>query len=69
LIVEDSKKEFSEFSQIGYGLDQPTDRKQSDFVAVRGTVETNSVVQNLEREKGEIKEKAKRLLHAIDRFR
>ena len=69
LIVEDSKKEFSDFSQIGYGLDQPPDKKQSDFAAVRGTAETNSVVQNLEREGVEIKERAQQLLRTIDRFR
>lgn len=47
MILEDSKKEFGAFARIGYGVDQPEDLMQRDFEAVRGTIETNSVVQRL----------------------
>ncbi len=69
LIIEDSKKEFSELSRIGYGLDQQPEKRQADFEAVRGTVGTNAVVQKLEREAVEIKERAGQLLRTIERFR
>lgn len=47
MILEDSKKEFGAFARIGYGVDQPEDLTQRDFEAVRGTIDTNSVVQKL----------------------
>ncbi|MCX6142717.1 MAG: DUF4954 family protein [Ignavibacteriales bacterium] len=47
MILEDSKKEFGDFAHIGYGLDQFEENKKKDFEAVRGTSETNSVVQKL----------------------
>jgi hypothetical protein len=47
MILEDSKKEFGDFAHIGYGLDQVEENKKKDFEAVRGTSETNSVVQKL----------------------
>jgi len=46
-IIEDSKKEFGAFAKIGYGLDQSSEDLQRDFEAVRGTIETNAVVQKL----------------------
>ena len=46
-IIEDSKKEFGSFARIGYGLDQSGEDMQKDFEAVRGTIETNGVVQKL----------------------
>ena len=46
-ITEDSKKEFGSFARIGYGLGQSEENKRKDFEAVRGTIETNSVVQKL----------------------
>jgi len=46
-IVEDSKKEFGAFARIGSGLDQSAENKQQDFESVRGTIQTNGVVQKL----------------------
>jgi hypothetical protein len=46
-IIEDSKKEFGAFAKIGYGLDQSDDNLRKDFEAVRGTIESTSVVQKL----------------------
>ncbi len=47
MVSEDSKKEFGGFARIGYGLDQSAENMQKDFEAVRGTIETNGVVQKL----------------------
>jgi hypothetical protein len=57
MVLDDSKKEFGAFARIGYGLDQPEEELQKDFEAVRGTVETNSVVQKLVSEGDAIKER------------
>jgi len=68
MILEDSKKEFGAFAKIGYGVDQTEENVQRDFEAVRGTAETNSVVQKLVAEGTAIqqrKEQFKALLSAI----
>jgi hypothetical protein len=57
MILEDSKKEFGDFARIGYGLDQLEGIKQKDFEAVRGTIDTNIVVQKLAAEGSAIKQK------------
>ncbi len=57
MVLDDSKKEFGAFARIGYGLDQSEERLQQDFDAVRGTIETNSVVQKLVSEEAAIKER------------
>ncbi len=50
MILEDSKKEFASFARIGYGIDQQEQDRVKDFEAVRGTAETNGVVQKLANE-------------------
>jgi len=65
MVTEDSKKEFGAFARIGYGLDQTEENVQKDFEAVRGTIETNGVVQKLAAEGDAIrlrKEQFKNLL-------
>jgi hypothetical protein len=57
MILDDSKKEFGAFARVGYGLDQSEAGLQSDFEAVRGTIETNSVVQKLVSEGAAIRER------------
>jgi hypothetical protein len=47
-VIEDSKREFGPFSRIGFGLDGTDEEKNGDFAAVRGTIETNSVVKKLQ---------------------
>jgi hypothetical protein len=67
-IVEDSKKEFGSFARIGYGLGQSDENKRKDFEAVRGTIETNSVVQKLTAEGAALhqrKEQFKELVASI----
>ena len=67
-IIEDSKKEFGPFARIGYGLGQSEENKRKDFEAVRGTIETNSVVQKLSAEGAALrqrKEQFKELVASI----
>jgi hypothetical protein len=68
MILEDSKKEFGDFARIGYGLDQSQEEKKKDFEFVRGTSETNGVVQKLSAEVAAIaktKEQFKALVKSI----
>jgi hypothetical protein len=46
-ILEDSRREFGAFARIGYGLDLPDAVGEADFAAVRGTMESNAVIQTL----------------------
>jgi hypothetical protein len=50
MILEDSKREFGAFARIGYGIGQTNDLREIDFTAVRGSSDTNAVVQKLVRE-------------------
>jgi hypothetical protein len=68
MILEDSKKEFGDTARIGYGLDQIEDIKKHDFEEVRGTSQTNGVVQKLAAEAAAIrqgKEQFKALVASI----
>ena len=47
MVLKDSKKEFGSSARIGYGIDQDAENLQKDFEAVRGTIETNNMVEKL----------------------
>ncbi|MGA3243791.1 MAG: DUF4954 family protein [Bacteroidota bacterium] len=64
-IIEDSKKEFGAFAKIGYGLDQSVEDLQRDFEAVRGTIETNGVVQKLAAEGAAIRQRKEQFKNLI----
>jgi hypothetical protein len=57
MILEDSKREFGPFAKIGYGIDQSEEAMERDFTAVRGSSETNSVVQKLVKEGNDIQQR------------
>ncbi len=68
MILDDSKKEFGAFARIGFGLDRTEEEQNRDFEAVRGSAETNSVVQKLVKEAEEFKQrtaKYKELVAAV----
>ncbi len=67
-IVDDSKKEFAAFARIGFGLGMTEDERTAEFTAVRGSAETNSVVQKLVREKTALQERSERLSQLLSRF-
>jgi len=50
MVLEDAQREFGAFARIGYGIDGTDDMRNNDFTAVRGTSESNAVVQHLVRE-------------------
>lgn len=65
LQLDDASKEFGNFSRIGYGLDLSEEEKTKDFEAVRGNIETNSVIQKLATEKEGIHERAFRVKEVL----
>ena len=65
LISADSRKEFGAFARIGYGLDRSEQGVMKDFESVRGTEETNRVVQKLETRRAELRKEKARLLKLI----
>ncbi|MHB0961573.1 MAG: DUF4954 family protein [Gemmatimonadaceae bacterium] len=67
-IVDDSKKEFAAYARIGFGLGMTEDERTAEFIAVRGSAETNSVVQKLVREKAALAERSERLNQLLSRF-
>lgn len=67
-IVDDSKKEFAAFARIGFGLGMSEDERAAEFTAVRGSAETNSVVQKLVQEKAALAERSQRLNHLLSRY-
>ena len=54
MILDDSKREFDAFARISYGLGMTEVEREKDFAAVRGSVETNGVVQKLVKEREEL---------------
>ena len=65
MILEDSKREFNSFAKIGYGLDQSDEMMERDFIAVRGSSDTNSVVQKLVKEGNEIQQRYTQFKNAL----
>ena len=49
MLYTDAKKEFTATAQTGYGLDGSLEEKQADFAQVRGTLEENSFVLEIEK--------------------
>jgi hypothetical protein len=69
LVLQDAKKEFSEKSKIGYGIDGGLDEKNRDFEAVLGKYEENKFVKGLLEESKPIGEKAEELIDFIQNLK
>lgn len=69
LVLLDAKKEFSEKSRIGYGIDGGLDEKNRDFEAVLGKYEENKFVKGLVEESEPIEDKAEELITFIDKLK
>jgi hypothetical protein len=67
LILENTKSEFGHVSRIGYGLDHETER-EADFMAVRGSLQNNSVLKKFTAEKDRIYERARKVRQIVKRF-
>jgi len=67
-IVDDSKKEFDAFARIGFGLGMTDVERDAEFTAVRGSADTNAVVQKLVKEQGAMTERSQRLKQLLAGF-
>lgn len=67
--LDDSKKEFGSASKVGYGIDRSEEELEADFAAVRGTMETNTVVQKMAKEGENIGATAKAWRESIESAR
>lgn len=65
LVLQDARKEFSEKSRIGYGIDGGLDEQNRDFEAVMGKYEENTFVKGLIEESQPIKQKAEKFISFI----
>lgn len=65
LILADARKEFTEVTQIGFGIDGDGKTKIDDFAAVRGTYEGNSFVKELKERHEGIKKTAEEMRSKI----
>ncbi|MDD5134758.1 MAG: DUF4954 family protein [Phycisphaerae bacterium] len=61
LILADARKEFTEVTQTGFGIDGDGKTKTDDFAAVRGTYEGNSFVKELKQQNERIKKTAEEM--------
>ena len=61
MILDDSQREFAAFARIGYGLGMSDEERALDFAAVRGSAESNGVVQKLVKEKEALEQRRARL--------
>jgi len=68
MTMDSVKSEFSEASRISYGIDQDEERRLKDFIAVRGTLESNSVTRALLKEGEFIRKRIESLKQLTDRF-
>ncbi len=65
LILQDARKEFSEQTRIGFGIDGDESVVESDFQAVRGTFEDNKIVSKVTDDVAEKKRLADELIAKI----
>ena len=63
--VNDAGKEFSSRSQIGYGLDGEEEAQESDFRAVRGTLEMDTFLADYKRQMREALDQADNILSQL----
>jgi hypothetical protein len=68
LSLENTRTEFSEKAQIGYGLDGDEAERALDFEAVRGSYEGNPVIRNLNEQKRDVEKRLARLEKMAGRF-
>lgn len=67
-LVDDSTREFDDFARISYGLGMTEEERLAEFASVRGSPETNAVVQKLKREKTAMAERSVRLGDLLGRY-
>jgi NDP-sugar pyrophosphorylase family protein len=68
MVLDDSRKEFGAFARIGFGLGMSEEDRMADFTAVRGSADTNAVVQKLVSEQAAMTERSGRLSALLATF-
>ena len=68
MILSDAGKEFDNTSKIGFGIDGDEEVANQDFEAVRGTLEDNKFTAGLQKEMGQIAEKAGMLKAMLEKI-
>jgi hypothetical protein len=68
-LLEDIKKEFAPDSQIGFGIDGNHNDRTTDFAAVRGTYDDNSVVKDIKKHIEEKSRLADDLISKLQKIR
>ncbi len=66
LVIEDAGKEFSSSAAIGFGIDGDEEVAKLDFMQVRGSLESDTIIKTLQRE---INEKRSLGIELIDRLK
>jgi hypothetical protein len=66
LILADARKEFTEVTQTGFGIDGDAKVKAADFEAVRGTYDNNSFVKELKQRNEIIKKTTEEMTNKIN---
>jgi hypothetical protein len=69
LILRDAKKEFNAVSRIGFGMDGDDADKQLDFDAVRGTVDDNAFVKEINTQMNKTTEIAEKLIAQLENLK
>jgi hypothetical protein len=69
ILYGDTKKEFADTAQIGYGIDGDQQTKHSDFAAVRGTFEDNSFVSEIKKHIAEKAQLGDELIKRTEKLR
>lgn len=65
MIINDAQKEFDAKSTIGFGIDGDDSTKQADFDAVRGKIEDNGFIRELQLESADIEQLATQYMSTI----
>jgi hypothetical protein len=68
LILEDSKKEFGAFARISYGLDRSEEHAERDFESVRGSEDTNGVIQKILRKSEDVQTRKLEFIELVSTF-
>ena len=68
MVISDAGREFEKFARIGYGLYGDEKDAERDFEAVRGTVQTNRVLEKLRKDISGFKDKVKTIKQRLKSF-
>jgi hypothetical protein len=67
-VLDDSRKEFGPSARIGFGLGMTDEERDAEFATVRGSADTNAVVQKLVQERAAMVERSRRLKDLLARL-